>query len=301
MTYFLALFVRHLGEDFEVGDISQNDVDAYVNARRSGTLRPERGRAKDAPADGTIRNELNGLSTACNWATRGGRKRLLSLNPIRGLKLPVEKNRARPRATKERYEALLAVSGKADPQGRLEVLLVLAWETGRRINALLHLRASDILLSPDAISRAFAEEGKPEEEGQAEAWQHAIRWRAEWDKMGYLGFSPLNQAARSALTAYLHKRPVVGEGFVFPGNGDPSEALNKQSAGYYLRKAEKLAGLTPQKQGGWHAFRRAWATRRKGLPVQDVMAAGGWRDVKALQDAYQGSDPMTTRKVMELS
>ena len=44
---------------------------------------------------------------------------------------------------------------------------------------------------------------------------------------------------------------------------------------------------------GWHGFRRAWATRRKVLPVQEVMRAGGWRDVKALQTAYQSADPET--------
>lgn len=71
-------------------------------------------------------------------------------------------------------------------------------------------------------------------------------------------------------------------------------------AHYYLRRGEGLAKVPSQRQGGWHAFRRAWATRRKHLPVQDVMAAGGWRDVKALQRAYQASDPETVRKVMEL-
>ena len=30
------------------------------------------------------------------------------------------------------------------------------------------------------------------------------------------------------------------------------------------------------------------------------MAAGGWRDVKALQDAYQGADPKTIRQVVEV-
>ena len=70
---------------------------------------------------------------------------------------------------------------------------------------------------------------------------------------------------------------------------------------YYLRRAEKLAKVEKIRQGAWHAFRRAWATRRKHLPVQDVMAAGGWRAVKALQSAYQTADPETVRKVMELA
>ena len=92
---------------------------------------------------------------------------------------------------------------------------------------------------------------------------------------------------------------TVGEGFLFPGNRDPSQALHKLMAGYYLTRAEDLAGLPHQKRGGWHAFRRGWATRRKHLPVQDVMAQGGWRDVKALQTAYQGADAKTRLMVAE--
>ena len=76
--------------------------------------------------------------------------------------------------------------------------------------------------------------------------------------------------------------------------------MTKRLAGWRLVKAEKLAGLPHAKRGGWHAFRRGWATRRKHLPVQDVMAAGGWRDISALQKAYQAADPETVRKVMEL-
>jgi integrase len=130
--------------------------------------------------------------------------------------------------------------------------------------------------------------------------EEAFRWRAEWDRKGYLGFSPISSAAREALEAYLRRRPTIGKGWIFPANEDPAKALDKQMAAYYLRRAEKAAGLTKQEFGGWHSFRRAWATRRKDLPVQDVMAGGGWRDVKALQEAYQAADPETVRRVMEV-
>jgi hypothetical protein len=75
-----------------------------------------------------------------------------------------------------------------------------------------------------------------------------------------------------------------------------------QQRGYHwLRLGEKRAGLLRQRQGGWHAFRRAWATARKHMPLQDVMAAGGWRDPGALQEAYQQADATTIRKVMDLA
>jgi hypothetical protein len=68
------------------------------------------------------------------------------------------------------------------------LLLTLAWDTGRRVNAILHLRASDVLLTPDHVRRTLEEEGQ--DASLAEYWPQAIRWRAEWDKCGYLDFSP---------------------------------------------------------------------------------------------------------------
>jgi hypothetical protein len=45
---------------------------------------------------------------------------------------------------------------------------------------------------------------------------------------------------------------------------------------YELSRAQKLDGSL------WHAFRRLWATERKGLPVKDVAAAGGCKDITTL-------------------
>lgn len=80
---------------------------------------------------------------------------------------------------------------------------------------------------------------------------------------------------------------------------DPTTLLSKETAHYWLREAETRAGLLHQRQGGWHAFRRAWATARKHMPLPDVMAAGGWRDPQPLQRPYQHADGATLRKVME--
>lgn len=66
-----------------------------------------------------------------------------------------------------------------------------------------------------------------------------------------------------------------------------------------LRLIEKETELARQRGGGWHAFRRAWAHQRKGLPVQDVAAAGGWHDVRTLQAVYQGADAEGMKRVAE--
>lgn len=37
---------------------------------------------------------------------------------------------------------------------------------------------------------------------------------------------------------------------------------------------------------------------RKHLPVQDVALAGGWKDLKSLQESYQQADPETVESVV---
>ena len=152
-----------------------------------------------------------------------------------------------------------------------------------------------MLLNADQVRRVLAEEGQ--DEALAEHRPQAIRWRAQFDKCSYLDVAPLSAAGRAALEAYLKRHPKVGKAWVFPANRDAPKALDKLMAGYGLEKAEKLAALPKMKRGVWHAFRRGWAQLRKHLPVQDVMAAGGWRDVRALQSAYQAADPDTVRTV----
>jgi len=50
------------------------------------------------------------------------------------------------------------------------------------------------------------------------------------------------------------------------------------------------AALTKLDGSLWHAYRRKWAIERKHLPLKDVAAAGGWKDVSTLLEVYQQSD-----------
>lgn len=187
------------------------------------------------------------------------------------------------------------------------MLLVLAWATGRRINAICHLRASDILATPDAINAALADAGE-EVEVEVELpdgrkvrvgalWKVAIRWRAEWDKVGRQTFAPVSSEVAETVGAYMRASGRIGDAFLFPGS-DGEAPIDKQMAAYYLRRAEKLAGLPHVRRGGWHAFRRAWAHRHKHKSPHDVAAVGGWFDLSALQDAYQSKDPASMLSVV---
>ena len=66
----------------------------------------------------------------------------------------------------------------------------------------------------------------------------------------------------------------------------------------YLRQAEAAAGVEKLDGGLWHAYRRKWATERTELPLKDVAAAGGWKDVTTLLTSYQQADEATMLKVM---
>jgi hypothetical protein len=69
--------------------------------------------------------------------------------------------------------------------------------------------------------------------------------------------------------------------------------VSYEDASKWLRTAERKAGLREQRGSLWHAYRREWATEKKHLPIQDVMAAGGWSDSTCLQTLYQQPDEAT--------
>jgi energy-coupling factor transporter ATP-binding protein EcfA2 len=56
-------------------------------------------------------------------------------------------------------------------------------------------------------------------------------------------------------------------------------------------------GFRPEVNGSDRNARRSWATGRKHLPVQDVMAVGGWTDPSCLTTIYQQPDVDTMLRV----
>jgi hypothetical protein len=57
-----------------------------------------------------------------------------------------------------------------------------------------------------------------------------------------------------------------------------------------------MTGLAPGSL--WHALRRRWATERKGYPISDLAAAGGWRDKPTLMESYLHADPETIKTIV---
>ncbi len=120
-----------------------------------------------------------------------------------------------------------------------------------------------------------------------------IHWRAEHDKKGYEQVVVMSDAVRDALAAERKAQAAIGRTAVFPSPKDPTKPCNRHLFDDWLRRAYKLAKIVPQRRGMWHSIRRKWATERKGYPVKDVAAAGGWKTEEVLVTSYQQADAET--------
>ena len=161
----------------------------------------------------------------------------------------------------------------------LHTLIVLASGTGRRLSAVLNLRWEDV----DFNART-------------------IRWRAEHDKLRKTSVVPVSTEVLSELRQHRSEQPGVGASLLFPHPRQgrrPGQPVTRHLAAYWLKRAYDLCGAPKPDGSLWHAFRRLWATDRKSLPVKDVAAAGGWKDVTTLIDCYQQPDDETLRAVVE--
>ncbi|HUF69807.1 MAG TPA: tyrosine-type recombinase/integrase [Longimicrobiales bacterium] len=303
LTRTLGLWTRHLepgGRPFEVDSLTRSRVEQYVQARRDGRLRTDDHRSNDdGVQDGTIRNECRALVTVLLF---GVEERLLDRMPLTRRAreaFPTESNPRRSVASPGRVQRLMGVADTVDPSGQLRALIAIAWHTGRRIGAIRHLRVSDLCRGADQVRGGLGRVGK--DESWAEAWSDAIVWRPEHDKGGFSSVSPMSKSLRAEMDRYAARTATIGEGWLFEYAGRPGKPIGQNAVDWLLRKAETAAGLDHPARSGWHSFRRGWATLRKAMPLADVKEAGGWRDVKALEQAYSQADPVTTQSVVEAS
>jgi integrase len=272
----LGRVVAFFGRTRDVDTVSESDARRYAMARRQGEV-ARTGVEKGRPVGNrTISADLEMLLRALRWAVRErttNGKRLLTENPLAGVRLPTEKNPRRPVMRHNEYLRLLDVADRVD--SRLKLGLIVAEGTGRRLSAWRNLLWEDVDFDAGTIC-----------------------WRADYDKKGYEQVVPMTQAVKDALAAARRTQKSIGNTPVFPAQKDASKPCSADLFGYWLRKAYELAQITPQPGGMWHPIRRKWATERKGYPVKDVAAAGGWRDEGTMLKSYQQADPETVRQVV---
>ncbi len=271
----LERVVAFLGASRDVATLSESDVRRFTMARRQGDPSLKYVVPGKPVRDRTIEMDLVKLMTALNWAARERNstgRRLLKENPLTGIRLPKEKNPVRPVMSHDVYLKLLEVAPRV--HSLLPLALIVAEGTGRRISAWRNLVWDDINFEAGTI-----------------------HWRAEHDKKGYEQVVVMSESVQDALAAQQKKEATIGKTAVFPSPKDP-KPCNRHLFDDWLRRAFKLAKIVPQRRGMWHSIRRKWATERKGYPVKDVAAAGGWKTEEVLVTSYQQADAETIKNVV---
>ena len=298
----IEMWARMLGGTKDPHAVSMAEWERFITLRSSGAIDPrgqpvvEADRQPVRPR--TVGGDclwLNGVFRwAARWRDEAGRY-LMQSNPTRGYEVPVEKNPRRPVATPDRYRAIRSAAeamtmrvtwtGKRrHVRSYLSELLTVAHHTGRRIGAVCKLRREDLRLERTPM-----------------APHGAIRWPADTDKAGKEWVTPINADVRQALDRLeleAYANGCSNSEWVFPAPADASQPLQSMVASRMLMRAEKLSGVPPQQGSLWHAYRRGWATARKGLSDVDVAAAGGWSDTTSLKRCYQQADEASILQVV---
>ena len=269
----MKMFLGCFGRDRKSATLSQRDWDRFIRERRAGRVGP----SGKPVSDRMIERNLKFLIAVLNWAGKSRDERgelLLESNPLKGLKTPTEKNPARIVLTEVEYQALLRVSRQVD--WRFRVALVLAHETGHRINAIRQLRWSDIDL----------------EDGM-------VRWRAEHEKTGYEHRTPVTVEAIAVLEEARKRNPGIGDAPVLPLPKYPTMPVSRPLARVWWTRAQKLAGLEPKRGRGWHSLRRKFASDLMDQPLKVLCELGGWKTAKTVLQCYQRADEAQLRKALE--
>lgn len=281
------LIVLALG-DKPVEHLTEHDLELYIELRERGTGWPD-GRMTFRPTSRrTVQADLKLLLRLIRWGMtirRPDGRWLVQDNPVRGYRVPREKNPRRPVATYDRFvktlEAIDRLEAMADRESerdrwrRLRVSLSLAESTGRRRGAISKLRWEDI------------------------DWEGGrTLWRAQHDKEGKERLIPVTATVLQLLRELWEHEGRPSAGWVFP-TMDGTQSYPVDMMDDDLREAEEAAGLEPLVGSLWHAYRRKWMVERKDLPLKDVMEAGGWSDVQTVMTCYQHADDETLRRVIE--
>jgi integrase len=295
----IEMFTRFFGA-IDPHLISLGQWEAFLDARSSGAIDARgkpvpKGERKAVRARG-VEIDCIWLRSAFNWAWKWrlpSGQYIMRENPIRGIEFnpPKEKNPRRPVATQDRYKALQKITeghscelrngSRKKRRSYLSEILDIVAGTGRRISAVCALRFDNLRLDRTKV-----------------APYGAILWPADTDKGGRETWAPMAPSVRAAVDRIVQDRPGIGSLPLFPSPTDPAVPMTRHLADKWLREAERMAELEPQKGGLWHPYRRKWATERKHLPDVDVAEAGGWKSVQALKGSYQHADAETMLRVV---
>jgi integrase len=292
------ILLAFFGEQCDVRTLTAKDQAAYSVRRKAGGIKLPDGvvtrkvRARSAEMDLVLLHSMLSWATTVRLSTGA---RLLDANPLSGIRREREQNPVRPIASWERFERTRATMQELQREAaarraadekpvlaeleearwvKMELALVLAEATGRRLGSIRQLRWEDV-----------------------DFQRNTIRWRAEFDKKGKEWVVPMPDSLAEELKQF-RKRLGAISGWIFGGERKPDQPMDRHLFDKWLHAAEKKAELPKLTGGLWHPYRRKWATERKHHSLKDVAAAGGWKDTETLLTCYQQPDADTLLAVM---
>ena len=294
----VKLLLAFFGEHCDVRTLTARDQSAYAASRKAGGVVLADGTKTRPVRTRSVEMDLVLLHTMLRWATtvrQPNGSRLLEANPLVGVRREREQNPTRPVASWERFQrtraAMQALQQEAterhaaDPESviaemeetrwaKMELALVLAEATGRRLGSIRQLRWEDIDFS-----------------------RRTIRWRAEFDKKGKEWVVPMPESLAEELKQFRMRFGAI-TGWIFAGERKLDQPMDRHLFDKWLHVAERKAKVPKLEGGLWHPYRRKWATERKHHSLKDVAAAGGWKDTETLLTCYQQPDADTLLAVM---
>jgi integrase len=160
----MTLLLLGLGAQSRVDRLTISDCERYAELRRRGTGWPDQ-RITPAVRARTVGHDFQTLRAVIRWACTVRKPDgawLVQENPLRGLRVPKESNVRRPLATHDRFLAVraaaqqLAATVNTEHErvkwARLELALLLAEATGRRVGAIRGLRWADFDMKVPSIT-----------------------------------------------------------------------------------------------------------------------------------------------------
>jgi integrase len=219
----VQILIAYFGEDFSVRGLTEQDQLAFTAKRRvGGNVSRKNKIGKDkltmAVRPRSVQADLEVLRSMLHWATTfrvRSSARLLDRNPLDGVALPGRgTNPRRPAATHQRYTttrtAILQLQNETESEServkwlKLELALVLAHATGRRLGSIRQLAWADI---------DFA--------------ANMIHWRAGSDKVRKDWRVPMPDALREELQAFRVRMGAPSADF----SSRPSKTARFRSVG----------------------------------------------------------------------
>jgi site-specific recombinase XerD len=266
----------------------------------------------------TVRNELNDLAVLFRYLKRQSVDgvRVLLVNPLEDLDFGSAVRDTRADYHPDRFRWLLAVADHVDSTGQLRLMIVLAFLTAHRIDAVLSLEMQHIGLTEREVRALLRRVRRTHEteptasEMWAKYFNHgALYWILERDKERFDRVIPISERVRSELYRYMTKRSaMLGSGespWLFPAAVDVDRRVSYRAATALLREAEAVArpqiaaaGLDPDEimpetpGDAWHPARGWWEARRAELLWEgnrNSAYVGGWTtNTGAVQSTVYG-------------